>query len=142
MSDDRQSGDDPLVNRIDALMRKRRSFVAADAASARHPEEEDIPELTEIVDLSQLSDASTEGGTLPIEPIIQALANELAHAIEYRLKTDLPGVLDSAIDKLALDLRRGVAGVLEAAVLDFLGRRQQLRLPFPDTPPGKPPSGD
>lgn len=142
MSEDRQSGDDPLVDRIDALMRKRRSFVAADAASARPAEEEDIPELTEIVDLSQLSDASAEGGTLPVEPIIQALANDLAHAIEYRLKTDLPGVLDSAIDKLALDLRRGVAGVLEAAVLDFLGRRQQLRLPFPDTPPGKPPASD
>lgn len=142
MIDDRQGGDDALVNRIDALMRKRRSFVAADAASARQPEEEDIPELTEIVDLSQLSDASTEGGALPVEPIIQALANDLAHAIEYRLKTDLPGVLDSAIDKLALDLRRGVAGVLEAAVLDFLGRRQQLRLPFPDTPPANPPAGD
>ena len=142
MSEDRQSGDDPLVDRIDALMRKRRSFVAADAASARPAEDEDIPELTEIVDLSQLSDASAEGGGLPVEPIIQALANDLAHAIEYRLKTDLPGVLDSAIDKLALDLRRGVAGVLEAAVLDFLGRRQQLRLPFPDTPPGKPPASD
>lgn len=142
MNRDIQGGDDPLVNRIDALMRKRRSFVAADAASAKAHEEEDIPELTEVVDLSELSEASTEGGgALPIEPIIQALANDLAHAIEYRLKTDLPGVLDSAIDKLALDLRRGVAGVLEAAVLDFLGRRQQLRLPFPDTNE-RPPAGD
>lgn len=128
-----------LVSRIDALMRKRRSFVAADADSARPGhEEEDIPELTEVVDLSELADTGAEGTTVPVEPIIQALANDLAHAIEYRLKTDLPGVLDSAIDKLAFDLRRGVAGVLESAVLDFLGRRQQLRLPFPDSPVDKP----
>jgi hypothetical protein len=125
-------GDDPLVNRIDALMKRRRSFVAADADSAKSNDEDDIPLLTEVVDLSQLEAGSKSAGAIPVEPIIQALANDLAHAIEYRMKTDLPGVLEATVEKLSGELRRGVAGVLEAAVLDFLGRRQQLRLPFPD----------
>lgn len=125
---------DQLVSRIDALLRKRRSFVASDAEPARPHDDEDIPLLTEVVDLSQLGAASPGVESLPVEPIIQALANDLAHAIEFRLRNDLPGVLDAAVDRLSLELRKGVAGVLESAVLDFLGRRQQLRLPFSDPP--------
>jgi hypothetical protein len=122
------SDKDPLVSRIDALVKRRRSFVATEAsAPAPRREEEDVPLLTEVIDLS-------EGGgeaPIPLEPLIQALAADLAHALEYRLQTDLPGLLDAAFDRLASDLRSGIAGVAESAVRDFLGRQQQLRLPFP-----------
>lgn len=124
------SDKDPLVSRIDALVKRRRSFVAADAGTPPpRREEEDVPLLTEVIDLSE-GEAGSEA-PVPLEPLIQALAADLAHALEYRLQADLPTVLDAAFERLASDLRRGIAGVAETAVRDFLGRQQQLRLPFP-----------
>lgn len=124
---------DPLLSRIDALVKRRRSFVAADATppAARKGDDEDVPLLTEIIDLGIAPGNADSAAPVPLEPLIQALAADLAHALEYRLQADLPGVLDAAFERLASDLRQGIAGVAESAVRDFLGRQQQLRLPFP-----------
>lgn len=123
---------DRLVSRIDALVKRRRSFVAADATlpAARKRDDEDVPLLTEVIDLGAAPGTDSEA-PVPLEPLIQALAADLAHALEYRLQADLPGLLDAAFERLASDLRQGIAGVAESAVRDFLGRQQQLRLPFP-----------
>lgn len=138
------SDSDPLVSRIDALVKHRRSFVAratpgpvpTDDASptsvtaARTPAaEEDVPLLTEVIDLGEAS-SPEDAAPVPLEPLIQALAADLAHALEYRLQSDLPGVVDAALERLSTDLRTGVARVAESAIRDFLGRQQQLRLPL------------
>ena len=127
---------DPLVSRIDALVKRRRSFVASDAGAtaAGRRDDEDVPLLTEIIDLSEAERGGSEA-PVPLEPLVQALAADLAHALEYRLQAELPGVLETAFQRLASDLRQGIAGVAESAVRDFLGRQQQLRLPFPANPP-------
>lgn len=138
------SDSDPLVSRIDALVKHRRSFVAratpgpvptedaspASMTAARTPAaEEDVPLLTEVIDLGEAS-SPEDAAPVPLEPLIQALAADLAHALEYRLQSDLPGVVDAALERLSTDLRAGVARVAESAIRDFLGRQQQLRLPL------------
>lgn len=140
------SDSDPLVSRIDALVKHRRSFVARaspgpvtaaeDPAGVPRPAknaaaDEDVPLLTEVIDLAEAS-SPEDAAPVPLEPLIQALAADLAHALEYRLQTDLPGVVDAAIERLSTDLRAGVARVAESAIRDFLGRQQQLRLPLAD----------
>lgn len=141
---------DPLVSRIDALVKHRRSFVARAAGPAAGgagdeaapvtdaaPEratgapDEDVPLLTEVIDLGEAS-SPDDAAPIPLEPLIQALAADLAHALEYRLQTDLPAVIDTALERLSTDLRSGVAQVAESAIRDFLGRQQQLRLPLGD----------
>lgn len=138
------SDSDPLVSRIDALVKHRRSFVAratpgpvpseepaspgARAARATATDE-DVPLLTEVIDLAEAS-SPEDIAPVPLEPLIQALAADLAHALEYRLQNDLPGVVDAALERLSTDLRAGVARVAESAIRDFLGRQQQLRLPL------------
>lgn len=141
------SDSDPLVSRIDALVRHRRSFVArvtsgpvppgdappAAAGPAKSATaDEDVPLLTEVIDLAEASpeEASAQLGRMPLEPLIQALAADLAHALEYRLQNDLPAVVDAALERLSDDLRTGVARITESAIRDFLGRQQQLRLPL------------
>lgn len=136
------SESDPLVSRIDALVKHRRSFVArtapgpatagdAQPAAARPAAEEDVPLLTEVIDLAEAS-SPDDAAPVPLEPLIQALAADLAHALEYRLQAELPGVVDAALERLSADLRAGVARVAESAIRDFLGRQQQLRLPLAD----------
>lgn len=134
------SDSDPLVSRIDALVKRRRSFVArtgappaADAPASDAKQlaatDEDVPMLTEVIDLAEAS-SPEDVAPVPLEPLIQALAADLAHALEYRLQADLPGVVDAALDRLSADLRAGMARVAESAIRDFLGRQQQLRLPL------------
>ena len=133
---------DPIVDRIDALVRKRRSFVASTAESAEPAAlaateaEDDIPVLTDIVDVSASSGESpAPAAPPPLRPMLDALAADLSHAIEDRLAVDLPEILDGALEQLGADLRRGIADSVDAACRDFLARRQQLRLPFPDNEP-------
>lgn len=128
---------DPIVDRIDALVRKRRSFVAASAGTARPVvvpavDEDDIPVLTEIVDITEVSgDAPETAAAPPLQPMLAALADDLSQCVADRLAADLPEILDAALEQFRSDLRRGIAGSVDSAARDFLARRQQLRLPFP-----------
>lgn len=132
---------DPIVQRIDALVRKRRSFVATPAGEAAPPlgapaeDRDDIPLLTEIVDLSAVSgEAAGAPAPPPLEPLINALAADLSAAVADRLEAELVGIVDSALAQFDQELRRGVSGAIDAARRDFLARRLQLRLPLDDDP--------
>lgn len=127
---------DPIVDRIDALVRKRRSFVAGAHDAPRETaaaDDDDVPVLTEVVDLSQISgEALGADATPPLQPMLDALAVDLIHAIEDRLAVELPELLEAAMERTRNELRHGIADALAAATRDFLARRQQLRLPFLD----------
>lgn len=137
--------DDSIEQRFTALVRGRRSFVARGPAVAETPLEpppapadDDIPVLTEVVDIEQATGmAPGPLATAPLQPMLDALASDLAHAVEDRLAADLPEIVDGALATLAADLRRGLAASVESATRDFLARRQQLRLPFPEVPEEK-----
>lgn len=146
------SDNDSLVARANALITRRRSFVAAPPAtpavaetaldfdlgdSAPPAAEDDLPVLTEVVELGAPAVNTTEATEAP-KPLptvvedreLQAnltaiLAADLAQAIEQRLAAELPGLVEKALTGLQHDLKRTIAAVTEAATQDFIARRQQ-----------------
>lgn len=127
---------DPIVDRIDALVRSRRSFVAGAASASARPEvgDEEFPVLTDVVDITEIS-VETPAAPVPLQPMLDALAADLSRAIEERLAAELPELLQAAFEHADQEMRRGMAASIESTTRDFLARRQQLRLPFPDTSP-------
>lgn len=130
---------------------RRRSFVAApppppppapagpldlDLSDLVPEGDDDIPVLTEVVDLASVSaDAPDEKDAGPDlealrETLADALAAELAHSIEQRLASELPSLVEATLAGLQDDLKAGIIAATEAALKDFIARRQQLQLPF------------
>lgn len=125
-----------VIGRLDALAGKRRSFVAGTATAAEpapRTEDDDLPVLTEVVDISDVSGDQPNSGSHGLaEPLLEAMAAELSNAVQQRVTTEFPGLLDEALDHLAAELRRGIHQITESAVRDFLARRRQLSLPLDD----------
>lgn len=135
-----------VVDRLDALIRKRRSYVAQGdlprETGARAPqveafpaanEDDDVPVLTEVVDIAEVStDAPIRTGPTPIEPMLDAIAAELVNALQQRLADELPPLLDTAFEHFSAEVRVGIRGITDTAVRDFIERRRQLNLPLVD----------
>lgn len=145
---------DNLTSRADALMRKRRSFVAkatprntpaeviafappaetAPAAPAHAPilevaapaPEDDLPVLTEVVDPALVSPEVPE----PPDPeairanLEELLSGELAQALEARLLEEIPALVASLQAELGGLLEQRLTAVAAATVQDFLTRHQ------------------
>lgn len=128
---------------------RRRSFLAAppppaapagpldfDLSDLTPEADDDIPVLTEVVDLATVSaDAPDEreaGIDLEAlrETLADTLAAELAHSIEQRLAAELPSLVEATLANLQDDLKQGIIAATEAALRDFIARRQQLQLPL------------
>lgn len=131
--------DDSIEQRFAALVRSRRSFVArgpaVEAPAERAPvlTDDDLPVLTEVVDIEQATGFAPGPVTAaPLQPMLAALAGNLAQIVEDRLAAEIPEIVDAALSTFGADLRRGIADSVDAATRDFLARRQQLRLPFPE----------
>lgn len=137
---------DDVLNRIDSLIHpgkhRRRSFLATPPAPtvtsgadevASAPGDEDIPVLTEVVPPeAAVSEAAPDRFD---ETLVSILAADLAHSIEQRLGVEIPSLIEATLESLEQDLRRGIVAATEAALRDFLARRQQLRLPLDE--PGR-----
>jgi hypothetical protein len=128
---------DDIVSRADSLMRRRRSFVAEQATTAKEPPqtasvmadpEEDIPVLTE--EVLPEAPASTTPRDKFDETLAARLASEFAHTLERRLSAELPSLVEASLAVLEADLRRGILDTADSAIKDFLARREQLRLPL------------
>ncbi len=101
--------DDDVLKKADALMRRRRIFVAGGAndpdgaKGLAPPADEDVPLLTEVVSAETLSEAAT-----PSSVDIAALRRALAAEVESWLDRDMPlhvqHVLDGITDQLILQL--------------------------------------
>ena len=129
-----------VIGRLDALAGKRRSFVAGgSAADASRQDDDDLPLLTEVVDIAEVTSEQPNSLSHRIsEPLLDAMAGELSHAIQQRLTADFPVLLDDAVGRLSAELRRGMHQITEAAIRDYLHRRRQLSLPLDGEDPTTP----
>lgn len=135
-----------VVDRADLLMRRRRSFVAAQPIRAEPiPEiptlttpastlEDDLPVLTEIV--SAEASVSEKRVERLDETEVALMAAEIAHAIEHQLAIELPTLIEAVLLNASEELRSGINSTMETALRDFLARRKQLRLPLDETDTG------
>ena len=135
-----------VVDRADLLMRRRRSFVAAQPIRAEPiPEiptlttpastlEDDLPVLTEVV--SAEASVSEKRAERLDETEVALLAAEIAHAIEHQLAIELPTLIEAVLLNAGEELRSGINSTMETALRDFLARRKQLRLPLDETDTG------
>ena len=143
------SDNDSLVDRANALITRRRSFVAAPPPPAPvaealldfdiphipdsplPPVEDDLPVLTEVVDLEPLAPiaeaslpAISSDGLALQQSLVSILAADLSQAIEQRLALELPGLVENALSGLRHQLQQGIGAATEAALKDFMARRQ------------------
>lgn len=135
-----------VVDRADLLMRRRRSFVAAQPIRAEPiPEiptlttpastlEDDLPVLTEVV--SAEASVSEKRAERLDETEVALMAAEIAHAIEHQLAIELPTLIEAVLLNAGAELRSGINSTMETALRDFLARRKQLRLPLDETDTG------
>ena len=135
-----------VVDRADLLMRRRRSFVAAQPIRAEPiPEiptlttpastlEDDLPVLTEVV--SAEASVSEKRVERLDETEVALMAAEIAHAIEHQLAIELPTLIEAVLLNAGEELRSGINSTMESALRDFLARRKQLRLPLDETDTG------
>ena len=135
-----------VVDRADLLMRRRRSFVAAQPIRAEPiPEiptlttpastlEDDLPVLTEVV--SAEASVSEKRAERLDETEVALMAAEIVHAIEHQLTIELPTLIEAVLLNAGEELRSGINSTMESALRDFLARRKQLRLPLDETDTG------
>jgi len=118
-----------VVARADALMQRRRTA-------------EDVPVLTETV--------SRDGNDLPVLTVIEheavpsapahpgldpamldALARELTRHVQHRLASELPSLVEAALQNtlasLTRELNSGLGDITEEAIVDFLREREKNR---------------
>ena len=149
------AGNNGLIRRIDSLinaeagaadsdrregsraLRRRRSFLASPAptdAAARvadtpqpFGDDDDLPLLTDVVlpaELAPLESLETISARLR-----QALAATIEQLVEQHLRTELPALVDAALEHAADQLQRSLGAAVDAALRDSLA-------PAAPTPPG------
>ena len=141
-----------IVERADALIRRRRNFVdrpaapehAAAAEALLSFDEDDIPVLTEIA--PEDAEPSAEPLNAAVEPRgvgggeFEELSREIATAVEWRVARDLPALLEVALRKAGDDLRAGIAASIDDALRDALAGRLEQHAPARDA--ADPAAGD
>lgn len=146
-----------VVDRADALMRRRRSFVAKAPAPVPVASQsvdgeaggqdrnaaptigevevlEDLDDLPVLTDVVAIDDEFNVAGNRLHERIdetqVALLAAQIAHAIGEQLAADLPQLIETALDSAGEQLSRGIGATMETALQDFIARRRQLALPL------------
>lgn len=95
--------DDDLLQKADALMRRRRIFVAGAATTDAAPEsDDDVPLLTEIVAPDGLPE--TTSATVDVAAMRAALVAELESWLDESLPAHVQRVLDGVTDQLIIQL--------------------------------------
>ena len=123
-----------VIDRIDSLMRRKRVFVAQAPAlpSASHAadlDDEDIPILTEVVDIAEVSsDAPNIAAHRPLDPLLDAVTQEFSQQLQQRFAAELPDLIEQASTQLAIALQQSVHRITEETLRDFVAHRRQLPL--------------
>lgn len=124
------AGDD-LLRKADALMMRRRSFVARDSRFARQ-EDDELPVLTEIVVEAEAAAAGQMATAVPAPEadlerrIAQLLPQQVEQALADRLSAELPARLEA---RLAEILPGKVEEALPARLADALPEMVEQALP-------------
>lgn len=128
---------DKLIDRADSLMQRKRVFVAGAPSTPvkselAMPDDDDLPILTEIVDISEVSgDMPTAAARQPLDPLADAVTQEFALQLQQRFASELPGLIDQATATLTIELQQAVQRIADQCLRDFVGQRRQLPLPLP-----------
>jgi hypothetical protein len=138
-----------VVGRIDSLMKRRRSFVAAPANRPQIPEtaltpieDDDLPVLTEVLPAAVSAEPGEHGNDFKDfddfndfenfdETQASLLASDLADAIGQQLTAELPRLLEAALLNATEELRGGVEAIIETALNDFIARHKPMPLDEP-----------
>ncbi len=128
-------GDDDLMHKADALMRRRRIFVAgandADGArelAAAEAAEEDVPLLTEVVGAEAVPEP---GPAADIAALRLALATEIESWLDRDLPSHVQRVLDGITDQLILQLSEKARGELLPRLQEIVAAAQAGAKPEP-----------
>lgn len=116
---------DPLVQRVDALLRSHRGEAQRS--------DSDVPILTDVVDLASAQEQeqgfdpkAVEALALELErAVLTRLGEELDRVIEQRLARSLAELLDGARADLTASVRHMVRDAVAAAVAAALGRKAE-----------------
>ena len=110
-----------VVDRADALMRGRRSFVTPPTRvdSAPAGDDEDLPVLTEIV-ATPVGDDLAVGKPVFDENRLAELGAEMAQAVTQQLSFELPTLVEAAMARATEELRAGIASTIDSAVREFI----------------------
>lgn len=123
-----------LLERVDSLMQRKRKFVAGAPAAPENStpasDDEDLPILTEVVDISEVSsDAPNHAVMAPLAPQFDALGQEFAQRLQQRLATELPRLIDESSARLATEVRQAVQRIADETLREFVARRASTATP-------------
>jgi len=138
VTDGRRPEQNPLVERVDALLRRGQNGPAAPRP------DEDVPVLTEIVD------PATRAGAPQVDlALVEAFANELENAVLLRLAPELDrlfeerlaGRLGEILDQVLNEMRTELSASVHQMVRDSIAASVAQALGAPAAPPAGPDSG-
>lgn len=98
---------DPLVERVDALMRRHKAGTKSEA---------DVPVLTEIVDETQPAPPAVDAAAL------EALSRELERAVLERLAPELDRLIEHALKAVRAELGASASQMVREAVAASVAR--------------------
>lgn len=122
-----------VVDRINSLMHRKRVFVASAASAAALPtltnDDEDIPVLTEVVDIAEVS-SDTPGASAhpPLDPLLDAVTEEFAQRLQARFSVELSELIDTATTRLTVEIQQTVHRITDETLRDFIAYRRQIPL--------------
>ena len=99
-------------------------------------DEDDIPLLTEVVpsdepeDEERIADEPKPEPSATFDDRLEELAAQMTEAIERQMAYELPTLIEATLLNAEEGLRTGITATMEAALRDFIVRRQQLQLPL------------
>lgn len=119
-----------LLERVDSLMQRKRIFVAGAAASADRPEataadDEDLPILTEIVAIGEVSGDSPNRAVQPqLDPLVEAFGKEFSQRLQQRFAAELPRLIEDATARLTTELRQSIERIADETLAEFVAQRR------------------
>lgn len=132
------ANDDELLRKADALMRRRRIFVAggandADGAkeiAAAESADEDIPLLTEVVGPDAIPETAAHS-SVDLTALRHALAAEVESWLDRELPSQVQHVLDGITDQLILQLSAQARSELLPRLQNILAAAEEGAKPAP-----------
>ena len=111
---------DDVLGKADALMRRHRSFVAGGKPVAA--DEDDIPVLTDEVELDEAEAAAAAAVEQRLQEIVNRLEPEIARRVQEWLAAELPHIVARELGALGPRLIQSAHQSLEQALMPELSR--------------------
>jgi hypothetical protein len=123
-----------LLQRLDTLIHRKRVFVAnvgqlPPALDEPPGEDEDIPVLTEVVEISEVTGDTPHDAVHPgLDPLADSINQAFSLQLQERFAAELPGLIEGACQRLAIELQQTVHRLTDETLREFASQRRQLSL--------------